>query len=126
MGYLIFETHQEHVHLVRKPPGLLKREGVPYFIICCKNLMMTLELGRIRTWRLPRFSALKILRRQSLSTETRTIWSRRESLVREAGRTGRADWTESWPCQRLSPRQEEKKDRRRGSMSNPHADCNFG
>jgi hypothetical protein len=34
---------------------------------------MTLDAGRISTWRLPRFSALKMLRRQSLRTETRTI-----------------------------------------------------
>ena len=34
---------------------------------------MTLDAGRTSTWRLPRFSALKILRRQSLSTDTRTI-----------------------------------------------------
>ena len=34
---------------------------------------MTLEAGRISTWRLPRFSALKMLRRQSFSTEMRTI-----------------------------------------------------
>ena len=47
--------------------------GAPCFIICCRNLMITLEAGRMRTWRLPRFSALKIERRQSLSTETRTM-----------------------------------------------------
>ena len=37
---------------------------------------MTLDAGRTRTWRLPRFSALKMLRRQSFSTEMRTILRR--------------------------------------------------
>lgn len=34
---------------------------------------MTLEEGRIRTWRLPAFSALLMLFRASLRTEVRTI-----------------------------------------------------
>lgn len=34
---------------------------------------MTLEEGRIRTWRLPAFSALLMLLRASLRTEVRTI-----------------------------------------------------
>jgi len=42
---------------------------------------MTLEAGRTSTWRLPRFSALKMLRRQSFSTEMRTI-------LRVGGRSG--------------------------------------
>ena len=47
--------------------------------------MITFEAGRTRTWRLPRFSALKMLRRQSLSTETRTMTPAR----RKAGSGGR-------------------------------------
>ena len=43
--------------------------GSPCFIICCRNLTMTLDAGRMRTCRFPRFSALKSERRQSLSTE---------------------------------------------------------
>jgi hypothetical protein len=39
----------------------------------CKNLIMTLEEGRIRTWRLPAFSALLMFFRASLRTEVRTI-----------------------------------------------------
>lgn len=35
--------------------------------------MMTLEEGRIRTWRLPAFSALLMLFKASLRTEVRTI-----------------------------------------------------
>lgn len=35
--------------------------------------MMTLELGRIRTWRLPAFSALLMLLRASWRTEVRTM-----------------------------------------------------
>lgn len=38
-----------------------------------KNLTMTLEEGRIRTWRLPAFSALLIAFKQSLRTEVLTI-----------------------------------------------------
>ena len=34
---------------------------------------MTFDAGRIITWRLPRFSALKMLRRASLSTDMRTM-----------------------------------------------------
>ena len=37
--------------------------------------MMTLELGLIRTWRFPRFSALTMLFRQSRSTLIRTIFT---------------------------------------------------
>ena len=44
--------------------------------------MMTFDAGRTSTWRLPRFSALKMLRRQSLSTETRTIVPARETAAR--------------------------------------------
>ena len=64
----------------------------PCFIICCKNFTMTLEAGRISTWRLPRFSALKMLRRQSFSTEMRTILRQEEQMCSEPGwaRTERA------------------------------------
>jgi hypothetical protein len=34
---------------------------------------MTLDAGLTSTWRLPRFSALKMLRRQSFSTDMRTM-----------------------------------------------------
>ena len=44
--------------------------------------MMTLLAGRIRTWRLPRFSALKMLRRQSFSTFMRTMAPARSALCR--------------------------------------------
>jgi len=38
-----------------------------------KNLMMTLDEGRMRTWRLPAFSALLMELRASWRTEVRTI-----------------------------------------------------
>lgn len=38
-----------------------------------KNLTMTFELGRMRTWRLPAFSALLMLFRASFRTEVLTI-----------------------------------------------------
>lgn len=44
--------------------------------------MMTFEHGRIMTWRFPRFSALKMLRRQSFRTDTRTILQREEVAVK--------------------------------------------
>jgi len=34
---------------------------------------MTFDAGLTSTWRLPRFSALKMLRRQSFSTDIRTM-----------------------------------------------------
>lgn len=43
--------------------------NVPCFCITCKNLTMTLELGRMRTCRLPAFSALLMELSASLSTE---------------------------------------------------------
>lgn len=46
--------------------------------------MITLEAGRTSTWRLPRFSALKMLRRQSLSTETRTMAPARGGRAKRA------------------------------------------
>lgn len=52
-----------------------ERDGshIPCFCMTCRNLTMTLEEGRIRTWRLPAFSALLMLLRASLRTEVRTI-----------------------------------------------------
>lgn len=54
-----------------------QREGshIPCFCMTCKNLTMTLDEGRIKTWRLPAFSALLMLLRASLRTEVRTILS---------------------------------------------------
>ena len=49
----------------------------PFFIITCRNFTTTLELGRISTWRLPRFSALYMLLRASPSTLIRTMLRRR-------------------------------------------------
>jgi hypothetical protein len=40
-----------------------------------RNLTTTLELGRIKTWRLPAFSALLMLLRASWRTEVRTIFA---------------------------------------------------
>ena len=52
---------------------------------------MTLEAGRISTCRFPRFSALKMLRRASLSTDMRTIAAKRaEQRVLYLQRTRRA------------------------------------
>ena len=39
--------------------------NVPCRCMTVKNFVMTLELGRIRTWRLPAFSALLMLLRAS-------------------------------------------------------------
>lgn len=50
------------------------RPNVPCSCIFCKNLMMTLLLGRINTCRRPRFSALDIVLRQSARTDMRTIY----------------------------------------------------
>ena len=47
--------------------------NVPCFCITCKNLTMTLELGRIRTWRLPVFSALLMDLSASLRTDVLTM-----------------------------------------------------
>merc|ERR1719228_2386309 len=46
----------------------------PCFIITVKNLTMTLELGRMRTCLLHRFSALLMLLRASANTFMRTIF----------------------------------------------------
>lgn len=64
--------------------------------------MITLEAGRTSTWRLPRFSALKMLRRQSLSTETRTMAPARG---RRAKRAQHVTWkTHSRSGQQAIPR----------------------
>jgi len=42
---------------------------VPCFCMTCKKRMMTLEEGRIRTWRLPAFSALLMALSASFRTE---------------------------------------------------------
>ena len=64
-------------------PGGCNRTGeglhIPCFCMTWRNLTMTLELGRMRTWRLPAFSALFMLLRASWRTEVRTIlavWKR--------------------------------------------------
>ena len=54
-----------------------QRGDAPFFIITCRNFTTTLELGRISTWRLPRFSALYMLLRASPSTLIRTMLRRR-------------------------------------------------
>jgi hypothetical protein len=46
---------------------------VPCFCMTDRNLMITLELGRIMTWRLPAFSALLMDLSASLSTDVLTI-----------------------------------------------------
>ena len=55
--------------------------NVPCFCIKDKNLTMTLDEGRIKTWRLPRFSALLMLLRQSFKTEIRTIFDDVSELI---------------------------------------------
>jgi hypothetical protein len=46
-----------------------KGDDVPCFCITCRKRMMTLEEGRIRTWRLPAFSALLMALSASFRTE---------------------------------------------------------
>jgi hypothetical protein len=46
---------------------------VPCFCMTARNLTMTLEEGRMRTWRLPAFSALFMALSASLRTEVLTI-----------------------------------------------------
>jgi hypothetical protein len=60
----------------RKKESIRGREegiDVPWRCMTVRNLTMTLEDGRIRTWRLPAFSALLIALRQSLRTEVLTM-----------------------------------------------------
>ena len=47
----------------------------PCFCITRKNLTITLELGRIRTWRLPDFSALLMAFSASLRTDVLTMFA---------------------------------------------------
>ena len=54
----------------------VSKSHLPCSCIFCKNLITTLELGRIRTCRRPRFSALEIVFRQSAKTDIRTIYKR--------------------------------------------------
>jgi hypothetical protein len=44
-------------------------DDVPCFCMTCRKRMMTLEEGRIRTWRLPAFSALLMALSASFRTE---------------------------------------------------------
>lgn len=53
--------------------GNANYSNLPWLIMTFKNLMMTFEHGLMRTWRLPRFSALFIDLRASLNTFMRTI-----------------------------------------------------
>jgi hypothetical protein len=62
---------------------LVKGVNVPCFCMTLRNLTMTLELGRIMTWRLPAFSALLMFLRASLSTEVRTMVVFVDSQVEE-------------------------------------------
>jgi hypothetical protein len=48
-------------------------KNIPCFCMTVRNLTMTLEEGRIRTWRLPAFSALFMALSASLRTEVLTI-----------------------------------------------------
>ena len=49
---------------------------IPCFCITCRYLTMTLEQGRMRTWRLPAFSALLRVFNASASTLMRTMVAR--------------------------------------------------
>lgn len=60
----------------------------PCFIITVKNLMMTFEHGRNKTWRLPRFSALLMHFKASAKTFMRTILSKIEKWKRK--------WISKW------------------------------
>ena len=46
---------------------------LPCFCMQCKNLTMTFELGRMRTWRFPAFSALLMALSASLRTLVLTM-----------------------------------------------------
>ena len=58
-------------HLAQKERSAV--ENTPCFCITCRNLMITLDDGRMSTCRLPAFSALLMALRQSLRTEVLTI-----------------------------------------------------
>lgn len=49
------------------------QDNLPCFIITVRNLMITFELGLMRTCLLPRFSAVDIAFKASASTFMRTI-----------------------------------------------------
>lgn len=53
--------------------NIMQAKYLPCFIITVKNLTITLEQGRNNTCRLPRFSALLMDFRASLSTFIRTM-----------------------------------------------------
>ncbi len=70
------------------------RLAVRCFSITSRNLITTLEAGRISTWRLPRFSAFVREIRQFDNTLINTIWSTASAGQRQAGR-GR-DGARAW------------------------------
>jgi hypothetical protein len=51
-------------------------DHLPFFCITCKNLMMTLEEGRITTCFFPRFSALDMVFKVSANTDIFVICNR--------------------------------------------------
>ena len=74
----------------------------------CRNLTITLEDGRTITWRLPRFSALLIVLRQSASTLMRTIFQQkgqpwqicdRADTARTAHATQRSEMRDENTCE---------------------------
>lgn len=54
---------------------------LPCFIMTVRNLTVTFEHGRIRTWRFPRFSALQIDLRASAKAFIRTILTASDSEI---------------------------------------------
>jgi hypothetical protein len=86
---------RDHAHMAPWAHASGRDDDVPCFCITSRNLMITLDDGRIITWRLPRFSALCRLLRQSASTDMRTIladcWGRLRRRGRVAAR--RKVWT---------------------------------
>lgn len=73
---VIYRIGQGERVLPAGPGGQRKNaveKDLPCFCITVRNLVMTLELGRIITWRLPVFSALFMLLSASWRTEVRTI-----------------------------------------------------
>lgn len=63
--------------------------NAPCSCIFCKNLTTTLLLGRIRTCRRPRFSALEMVFKQSARTDMRTIYAATRRGEREVSDTRR-------------------------------------
>jgi hypothetical protein len=70
---------QENENLGKGPEGnkFSRKDvlNVPWRCITERNLVMTLDEGRIMTWRLPDFSALLIALSASLRTEVRVIFA---------------------------------------------------